>query len=107
MRGFRLLRTMAFACLRQHSPGWVELASPRGNHGDVSWVVRGEFRRKSMLHGSACWLDTCPTEPGLASSSLLMDVVVWCDLRVVAISIGDVSWVGSTPRSPVPASLHL
>ncbi len=28
-------------------------------------------------------------------------------LTVVAISIYDVSWVGSSPRSPVPASLHL
>ncbi len=28
-------------------------------------------------------------------------------LLIMVVFIGNVSWVGSTPRSPVPASLHI
>ncbi len=41
-RGRHCLLTVSvlYLYLRQHSPGPVELASQRENHGNVSWVVR-------------------------------------------------------------------
>ncbi len=40
--------------------------------------------------------------PGWVQSASLIELTT-----IVVISIGDVSWVVSTPRSPVAASLHL
>ncbi len=65
---------------------------------------RSSFLRKC---GSACRLDTCPTEPGGANASLPGDAVARRVVRVMVACISDVSWVISTPRAPVPVSLHL
>ncbi len=77
------------------------------------WHPTG-FERSSILHGNcpSCEkvvqlsrFDTCPTEQKGASTS--PNAVAKCALHILVMCICDVSWVVSTPRSPVLASLHL